>query len=233
MYIMYAILFVMNLFLYGADIGFEKPVMYEQGKVACSDAFYSEYGWGREPLTRHLTVSGTIVGSIFPEAREELSTLAQIDDVAIGHCNANWWQSDWLEKLPNNLNKVLTANSNDSNIQKFVDILFAVFENESFALKTLFASQNIPLNKVAHNAGLMVLQDYGQRGIGAMLFEQNLVLLEQQGAVAVVVETTNRFSAQIMQKRGFIKFKAFSYKDDFDVAGLDDYYTVWYKILKK
>lgn len=102
---------------------------------------------------------------------------------------------------------------------------------ESTTLLNEFKRRNIPMHAIAHNAGLMVLKQYQSKGIGNQLQHESIQLLKEKGIQAIVSETTNKNSAKIMEKQGFIKFEEFSYAKDFQITGIDDFYTIWFKDL--
>ena len=78
----------------------------------------------------------------------------------------------------------------------------------------------------------MVWSQYSQQGIGNKLQEENLRLLKEKGVKAVVSKTTNKYSAKIMEKQGFVPFKLFSYQSNFDIPEMDDYFIIWYKVIE-
>lgn len=183
-------------------------------------------GWSDELLTRTLGVPGDVVSSIFPPPEEALSLTGFDDSKPIGQRNYNTWKR-FLEELPQNLGKY--EHSESEGVRKFVEILRRVW-SEELELQKFLELRGYTLDKIAHACGIMILNQYRGRGYAMQLQRAVLPVLLERGYSVAVVETTNIVSASIMDKVGFIKHHAFSYKSDFDV-NLDDFYTLWYKVL--
>ena len=203
-------------------------VQYCEGEIGENEQFYTIDGWGREPLTAHLEIPGEIIGEVFPHPEAELSLTAKIEGVAIAQRNCNRWDG-FLVKFEENLKK-LKASDVPENISLFIGVLEKALSAE-LSLKALFKSKSIELNEIAHNAGLVVLAQYQSLGIANKLQELSIKMLKNKGFKAIVCETTNKRSARVMNKQGFIKFAKFAYEKDCEIKGLSDSYTIWYRLL--
>ncbi len=208
-----------------------EQVDYIHGKLGDNDAFYSAEGWDREPLAAHLNFPPEMAGDLFPESDPELSVTAEIDGIAIGQRKCNWWKKDLLETFPIKLKNALEKHGHDQRFAKYAATIETVCYKGTIPLIDLFTSMNIPLESIAHNNGLIVLKKYAGQGIGNNLQAESIRMLREKGIRAIVTTTTNSFSARVMERNGFIRFKDFSYADDLDLPGLPGYFTVWYLIL--
>jgi len=188
--------------------------------------FYSDEGWGAEPITKELQVPGDVIGQIFPHQQDNISFTAFFGGKPIGHCSANMW-IDFLEKIPGNLN---VQNSNvlaSDGTKKFVQLLKAVVLVEETQLKDFFVLKGIDINKVSHNCGLMVLSEHKGKGVGTQLVAESDKVLSQEFS-ANVVETTNAASRRAFEKNGYVEFKSFVLTL-FSIP-IEDKYSIMYKI---
>lgn len=183
-------------------------------------------GWSDELLTRALGVPGDVVGSIFPPPDEALSLTGFYDGKPIGQRNYNAWKR-FLEELPHNLAKY--ERSESDGVRRFVEVLRLAWREE-LELQKALELRGYAIDEIAHACGIMILNQYRGRGYAMKLQRAVLPVLKERGYKVVVVETTNIASASIMEKVGFVKHRAFSYKTDLGVD-LNDFYTLWYKIL--
>jgi GNAT superfamily N-acetyltransferase len=187
------------------------------------DSFYSDKGWGNEPLTSTLNVPGEDIGAIFPASDPKISLTLAVNGEFIGHSSANNW-SYFVKGVMDNTTKLLADKINPGTK------IFALLLQQVVAFEIDYVNQNnLPVNTLAHTSGLMVLKDYNGKGYATELRNKHLIFLKEQGFTHVITETTNIGSASVMQKLGYTKLKSWPYP----TLGitLNDEYAVWIKQL--
>ena len=113
--------------------------------------------------------------------------------------------------------------------QIFVKIHRKAVEQEKLFLKSIAES----VDQSYHNAGIAVLPSYRGFNIGLLMCAQQIDLCHQLGITTLFCETTNRFSARIVEKVGFIKIAEYPYAqlaEEFnyhDLKKIEDNFTVW------
>jgi GNAT superfamily N-acetyltransferase len=214
---------------YGAP-EFLDQVNYVRGKAGFSDAFLSADGWSREPLAAYFNFPTKMLLDLFPEPVAELSVTAELDGVAIGCRNINWWKKDLLEEFPAKIKTALELHGHDPRFAKYVATIETVCYKGTLPLIDLFENMNIPLESIAHHLGLMVLKQYAGHGIATRMQVETIQMLREKGIRAIVTTTTNRLSARVMEKNGFVRFKDFSYAD-LGIPEISDTFSIWYLIL--
>ena len=204
---------------------------FTENKVCHDVTFYSDDGWGREPITNFLEISGDIVGRIFP--KEDSSLCLTLYDrsescdtnTPIGHCNANLWK-DFLEQLPGNIDLLISEDVSDSTL-KFLNLLTSVLQYETEVLSNILKNRGYYFDNIIHRCGLMILNGYSGKGLGTFLVKKSDLLIEEKGYLVTVVETTNIASKRVYEKCGYTTAKSF-YLKDYGID-IDDYYTVMFK----
>lgn len=177
--------------------------------------------WASEPLTNVLT--DTNIGFALPEPDEDISLIAKHEQQVVGQCSANRVLKYW--------NHVEKIDSTDQNLstQIFVRIHKKAVEVEKEHLKKI----EEPVEKSFHSAGTAVLPECRGKNVGLAM---GAILIEQckkNKATTLFCETTNRFSAAIVEKFGFTKIAEFPYSELAEelnheaLKKLDDSFSVW------
>jgi len=190
-----------------------------------SEKFYSDEGWNREPIFKTLGLTKDTIVSIIPQPDSNMSLTACINGEPIGQCTANTWEF-FLSQVPLNLFSI--KKNQNKNVDKLVYLQEKMNNCEKDVLLPFLFNQGFTYSDIAHIHGLMVLQDYAQKGIGTKLVAEIDKLLQSQGYKVSVVETSNMKSRKTFEKNGYIEFAFFNLKD-FEI-NFDDKYSIMYKI---
>lgn len=192
--------------------------------------FLTMQGWHREPLAQYLCVPDHIMYPLYNPVVPALSSAAYYGTTPIGCRDVYWFKKDYLDVFPENKAKTQALNPDEKSVQ-FMRILQASYDYESDIIVKKCHELNIPLDKVAKNVGLMILQDFSGYGIATTLQAENLHHLRTLGVQAIVCDTTNPISARVMQKNGFTLCHQFSYENDFGLLGMPGHWTIWFLVL--
>lgn len=179
--------------------------------------------WESEPLTGVLKETNILRALPFPDA--EVSYVAKDGEGGvIGQCSANAVTKYW-----EHLEQLETTGENLST-QIFVKIHQKAVAVERDHLRALGKSEGDSL----HNAGVAVLPEHRGKRIGIILERAQIDLCRALGKTTLFCETTNRHSAQIMEKSGFEVVAKFPYAQlaeelgHPELKGLNgDAFTVW------
>jgi ribosomal protein S18 acetylase RimI-like enzyme len=162
---------------------------------------FFEKAWESEPLTKMLKDVNIPAALPFPD--EDISLIAELDNVVIAQCSSNRVVKYWDHV------KNIDMNQQTSSTQKFINIHKKAIEDEEIYL----ASIGEPKSKSFHNAGIAVLPKHRGHRIGEKLTEAEIELCSKSNATTLFCETTNKYSAAIVQSLRFFKIKEYLYKD--------------------
>lgn len=175
-----------------------------------------------EPLTS-VALPGTDVASSLPKADQNLSLVAYKDSLVIGHCSTNKAAIYW-EHVEN-----LDPYRYNPQTQIFIKIHQMAVVAEKKYLKEI----GEPIDLAMHNAGIAILPGHRGHAYGLALTERQIALCKQHGMSTLFCETTNAYSAAIMQALNFTPIATYHYQDLAvqlgypPLAKLDDAFTVW------
>lgn len=203
-------------------------INYVAGVIGENPEFESEEGWDREPMSKILNIPGEFLNELLPDSEAFISMTAFDGDLPIGQRNCDLCLTH-VNKLEENIARLKPLYT-ESNFIKFFEIVEQKL-NITKDIMNLLVSKGFDINRIANNSGLLLLKRYEKQGIATTLQFKSFDLLKKEGFQAIISSTTNIKSAKIMAKTGFIKFAEFHYKDFFNIDGLDDFYTFWYKEL--
>jgi pimeloyl-ACP methyl ester carboxylesterase/GNAT superfamily N-acetyltransferase len=185
-----------------------------------SHDFFSK-AWASEPLTGIL--KETNISYALPMPDENISLLAKKDDQIIGQCSTNKALKYWshLEKI----------NVDDQNLSTRI---FINIHKKAVALERAYLNQMGEAPETAyHNAGIAVLPEYRGHKLGIQLVEQQITLCRQNNIKFLFCETTNHFSAAIMENYKFTLIAQHRYSElgeelqHSNLSNLDDCFTIW------
>jgi len=202
-------------------------IVYKQGIDFSNPKFWDEKGWGREPLSK--TLNCTEFGAtFFPAADHNLCLTAYHDTTPVGYVATNLYSVFYR-----NVQHSIQQHKQDGvpeNIAKFINVIsWAVKEGEN-KYYSLIEQYGWEEDLISHSCGLMVIDDYANKGIGSELYRRRSEMLKSKGKKALILETTNKFSANAIKKDSrFVIVASKNYKE-FGID-LDDCYTVWCGIL--
>jgi hypothetical protein len=184
----------------------------------CHDKkFYSDEGWGSEHVSSILNI-GPFVGEIFPCANNDFSMCLKSNIVGYyGQSNVNKWDF-FLTNLQDNLLNVMKKANADTRL--FINLLSDVLKKEIEMKASILKS--IPLDRIAHRCGLMILKPFRNKGIATQLIKKSDEYLAIKGFEYVIVETTNEYSKRAFLRNGYIEHFSFNYKD-YNIASNDQY----------
>lgn len=217
--------FITLLFSY---VYLSAEITYVAGVIGENPEFETQEGWDREPMSKILNIPGELLNEIFPDSEAFISMTAFDGDLPIGQRNCDSCLTH-VNKLEENIARLKPLYT-ESNFIKFFEIVEQKL-NVTKDIMNLLVSKGFDINKIANNSGLLLLKRYEGQGIATTLQFKSFDLLKKEGFQAIISSTTNIRSARVMAKTGFIKFAEFHYKDFFNIDGLDDFYTFWYKEL--
>jgi len=196
-----------------------------RNQLTYTDKFFSDVGWYREPIFKTLGITKDIIITIFPKAENDMSLTAFINGEPIGQCTANKWEY-FISQVPVHIFNV--KENKDKNVHKLIKLQEKMNNCEKDVLLPFMFKQNFAYQDIAHVCGLMVLNDYAQKGIGTKLVAEIDKLLVSQGYKVAVVETSNMKSRKTFEKNGYVEFAFFALAD-FGID-FDDRYSIMYKI---
>lgn len=203
-------------------------ITYVAGVIGENPEFETQEGWDREPMSKILNIPGALLSELFPDSESFISITAFDGDLPIGQRNCDACLTH-VNKLKENISR-LKPLYKEANFVKFFEIAEQKL-NTTKNIMNFLVSKGFDVNKIANNSGLLLLKRYEGKGIATTMQLKSFELLKKEGFEAIVSSTTNIKSARVMAKTGFIKFAEFHYKDFFNIDGLDDFYTFWYKEL--
>ena len=192
--------------------------------------FYGPQGWASEQIASLLQVSDDFIQDVFPCPTNSLSLTLFYNGLAVGHCNGNKWE-DFIGEFFMNL-QLLRQKTTHTNTITFLGLLDVIQYDEDTLLRQKLVSElEIPLDKIAHNAGLMVLKGYSSKEnpLATKLVAEQVSLFKSQGFKAIVAETTSFKSLRAFGENGFLIFKSHKLSD-FGID-IDDEYSILYKLL--
>ncbi len=175
-----------------------------------------------EPLTSIALPWADALSSL-PKADKNLSLVAYKDGLVIGHCSTNKAAIYW-EHIEN-----LDPHQYNLSTQIFIKIHQMAVVAEKKYLKEI----GEPIDLAMHNAGIAILPDHRGHAYGLALTEQQIALCKQHKMTTLFCETTNAYSAAIMQMLNFTPISTYHYQDLAahlaypPLAKLDDAFTVW------
>ncbi len=175
-----------------------------------------------EPLTS-IALPGADVSSSLPKADKNLSFVAYKGDRVIGHCSTNkaaiyWEHIESLDPYRYNLQ---------------TQIFIRIHQMAVVAEKKYLKEIGEPIALAMHNAGIAILPDHRGHAYGSALTEQQIALCKQHKMSTLFCETTNAYSAAIMQTLNFTPIATYHYQDLAaqlaypPLVKLDDAFTVW------
>lgn len=183
---------------------------------------FFEKAWADEPLTNVL--KETNVPFALPAPVPDISLVAKINSTeVIGQRSMNKTATYW-----NHIIKIEPGEQNLST-QLFIKIHKKAVEAEKEHLVRL----NEPVEKSYHDAGIAVLPEYRGKNIGLSMTLEQLKLCREQAVTTLFCETTNKYSAALVQKAGFTKITEYPYSqlsDELncpDLKSLNDSFSVW------
>ena len=183
--------------------------------------FYPK-AWASEPLTKVLPETNISVALPFPD--EVVSLVAMnSDQTVVGQCSANdvvkYW--DHVEKF-------------DAGQETISTQVFAQIHRKAATVEKQYLSAiQESLEASLHNAGIAVLPEYRGNGLGRQMVEHQVRVCKDGEKTTLFCETTNRYSAALMEPNGFTKVAEFPYDSLATELGrkplsnLKDVFTVW------
>lgn len=182
---------------------------------------FGAQAWSSEPLTTVL--QGTNIALTLPNADKSISLVLRDRDLHIGQCSTNRVLKYWehIEHLD-------TSEENQSTQ------IFHKIHQRAVADEKLFLGRiQSPISTAFHNAGIAVLPSYRGKELGKSMVVTQIQLCRQYQMSTLFCETTNHYSAAIVQALGFTKIAAYPYSelaDEFNhkpLKQLNDCFTVW------
>lgn len=178
--------------------------------------------WASEPLTTAL--KETNIPLALPGPDNDISLVAIDEDKnIIGQCSANRVVKYW-----EHVNKADDSKENLST-KAFIKIHKKAIEDEQkYISKADHSSQSY-----LHNAGIAVLPKHRGNKIGFQMTTKQMEICSNKKVAGIFCETTNLFSAAIVEKIGFEKIAAYPYKDlaielsQSELTNINDSFTVW------
>lgn len=202
-------------------------IAYKQGLDFSNNDFWEEKGWGREPLSKTLNCT-EFCSTFFPQADHKLCLTAYHNATPVGYVATNLY-GEFYRNVQHSIQNH-EQNGVTENIKRFLNVIsWAIKEGEK-RFDSLIEQYGWEEDIIVHSCGLMVIDDYANKGIGSELYKRRSDLLKLKGKKALILETTNKFSANAIKKDARFVVVASRHYTEFGI-GLDDHYTVWCGIL--
>lgn len=176
--------------------------------------------WADEPLTAKL--KGADIPFCLPPPDEDVSLLAQdVTGQVIGQCSANRAETYW-----NHVEQLDPTDQNEST-QVFAKIHNLAVQTE----RDHFQFLDLDIKTAYHRAGIAILPEFRGQNLGRGMIEESVEECKKLGAKVIYCETTNRYSANLMENFELIReFPYSSLAVKFNapkLSELDDSFSIW------
>lgn len=197
-----------------------KEIIYEHHMITVEEFKSQEIwkGWQSEPWTKKFEVPTEAISQAFPISNNNMCITAfDHNHEILGHSNANNY-SDYRQEAPVRFEAL--SKYPHIGTQKWASIWLELDDREKRMVVLFFEGAGIPLNKVAHRSGLMVMPHvtksaYEKSGLDDPKIRYKLVieshkLLRSQGFKYVFVTPSHIGSRLIFLKMGYKPIPGFA-----------------------